>query len=465
MRASFILLIILVLASSAPAAEKWYLDKDRMNEPAYREMVEIAQSRAKFMDEYAIPELVEMLLSSQVNREDYLTLCMLEERAVPAMVEALSDPRFHELEEIAPNVRAASRLGRLWDQMEPYAPAAAIEPLTMLASHEKREVRQSAALALGSIGRVEAIEPLKKCLADPEFFVREYALMGLRRAIASRRAAPKLLADLFDPVSALVDMKPSIIGTEAPLVLLSLDRGKAIAFLADAKRIRPDHPQIASIVKALSLARAVMPGERILPVVDALERQTPPEFSAYGHALVLLALAGDPSSAARIEKAMSHEDRRLRSLASDAYLALNGVSHAYDVWNLGLSDSNSPEPVRYFVAVSNLNYEIMSGGLSWYFYNSTGDGIADALAGLKAIGAIHSEKILQETVLLFGEKGPALDRETRHQQLNTIDKQRLEDLSKAFLADPDHLEVLLARYAVKHKEHFRALQPGTKPSE
>lgn len=438
-------------------SEKWYLSGSYAANPRHRQLIERIRAGTSEIDEGMIRRHVESLLTASraQDTEAFWTLAVLEERAVPALAEALIDPRFHTSESQGYEGSFDSIL-RLLDVL---AADEAVPALAKLVGHPSKHIQRRAAQSLGSIGKPSCEAPLRAALRSDDHWLRESASNGLSHAHRVGRLSPQLAAALFDDVAAVLD-EESLGGTHAPEVLITFDRERGVRHLLAPQRFRADHPEIASITKAIADARVVAPVEPVLRLLDDLERESPVNATKFGHALQILAITGHDSAAERIERAMASAGREhdyIRSLAAEAYLLLHGLPDAYHVaisaWSAG-DVASLPEPIRHYATVHVLLNEVGNGSLGQYFDNSYGEDVNHAIAGLDAIGAKDAAAITRKAVALFGTDGPSPDRKRRQAQLDAVDGKQIVKLSDELLEDRDHIEVLLARYVVQHKSHF-----------
>lgn len=112
---------------------------------------------------------------------------------------------------------------------------------------------------------------------------------------------------------------------------------------------------------------------------------------------------------------------------------------------------------KLYYAVSCLIGEVYNGGFDQFFSNSSGALYAQALNGLFELEADDSAALLvQAKEALFGQQPVPLDRAHRVQLMPTVDadsptvSRRLDELDKAFYADPDRLAERCEAYARKH---------------
>jgi len=118
---------------------------------------------------------------------------------------------------------------------------------------------------------------------------------------------------------------------------------------------------------------------------------------------------------------------------------------------------NLTEPEKVFYCIWILEGQVNNGGLDQYYFNSSGDYAADAVASLDAIGAKHTANLVRQANAMFGEAGPSPERFVRQDQLEALDEadqKRLGELDQAFYKYHDKLDVLLKAYVRAHKEAF-----------
>ena len=117
----------------------------------------------------------------------------------------------------------------------------------------------------------------------------------------------------------------------------------------------------------------------------------------------------------------------------------------------------APEQRRY-LAVYICDAEILNGGITQYFFNSSGDTWPDALAGMKAMGFRERLAILEKALAMFGKHAPSTDHGTRQNQLAKRfrkDDTMFDELESAWYDSTEVVEVFLARYVLEHAEDFR----------
>lgn len=158
---------------------------------------------------------------------------------------------------------------------------------------------------------------------------------------------------------------------------------------------------------------------------------------------------------------MTHKDETVASGAAGGLLASHDLDGYYDrVWaalkERGVGGLN--EAQRRYHAVTMFNGEVNNGGLSQYFFNSSGNHWRDAVAGLEAMGSKERLAVLREAIAKFGQAGPSTDRDERMKQLSALaraDDKLFSDLDSRYYKSTEVIDVLTMRYVLKHPEAFR----------
>jgi hypothetical protein len=81
------------------------------------------------------------------------------------------------------------------------------------------------------------------------------------------------------------------------------------------------------------------------------------------------------------------------------------------VWGYTTGSDLDAHPVwKTFWMVEELNYEVGNGGFVQYFQNTNGEDVAEADAGLAAMGASKHLKVFREAVTRWRRERQAIDR-------------------------------------------------------
>nr|WP_319374246.1 HEAT repeat domain-containing protein [uncultured Methanobacterium sp.] len=157
---------------------------------------EAARALKKVGDERAVPALIEALRYKSWH-SDYIILSSVREnsaealgkigdtRAIPALIDSMKDDPDEEV-----RLKATWALGELGDQE-------AVDALITALEDKNWGVRRTAANALGMIGDDRAVPYLIKALEDNDWHVRKYAAVSLGK-MQDKRAIPVLLEAMDD---------------------------------------------------------------------------------------------------------------------------------------------------------------------------------------------------------------------------------------------------------------------------
>ncbi len=102
--------------------------------------------------------------------------------------------------------------------------------------------------------------------------------------------------------------------------------------------------------------------------------------------------------------------------------------------------------------------EVNNGGLSQYFFNSSGDYWREALAGLEAMGASERATILKEAAAKFDAEAPSKNRDQRQNQLAKLarkDDALFDALDSRYYASKEVIDVVMTKYVIKNAQAFK----------
>lgn len=145
-------------------------------------------------------------------------------------------------------------------------------------------------------------------------------------------------------------------------------------------------------------------------------------------------------------------------------MAPREVDYLQSIWErlgtLGVPVHDLTEVERVYLAVWELEAEVMNGGLNQYFYNSAGSGAHTALRGLTTIGAHDTARAFAEAIAVFpGGHVPEGDDE-RWEAIQAMDDEQLEVWDQHPSEVFDGLSLFLEPYAEAHDADF--LGPRTR---
>ncbi|OAI45746.1 hypothetical protein AYO44_12460 [Planctomycetaceae bacterium SCGC AG-212-F19] len=451
--------------------------RDWVKNPEWREAVEDQLTRQLLeqqhkleepvvpldLSEAEIQELVEHLLQREQSEFDGIErLEQVGAKAVPALLAALADPRFHQ-GRLTKNIEERTPFQIVANTLAPYRPPEAVPLLAPFVRHRDKKLRETAGEVLAYFGYAACIDPVSSSLNDEDAYVRNAVLGAINKGIEEGHANPKFLEAVFDRIVPLLNRPDATVDGLAPLTLLAIDRQRAIPVLFSEQFFTVDNREVHYILKALTQRNIPVPREQLIKLLEQLRPQAteyPHEYS-FGEALVLLAQSKDSEAQKWIREALQSTSEKVREEAARALGLLHGlddpVHFAYDrLRSVGYEDLTQPQQALFRVHL--LAAEVRNGGFAQYFVNSSGDMTHETLKDLTSMRLQHTKKILQEAMELFGPEGPSPDRKTRGRQLAALSKKQdaiLDRLNSAFYEDQDYIDSQLLLYAIEHKEHFQ----------
>ncbi len=448
-----------------------YSFREIVRDPSARDMMEfdrgLEQSMIQVLADGPTVRLIDNLVQESTYKTAQRAIRIAGSRVVPDLMKALEDPRFR--------VKIEHKPGEYPERVEPVETVIeclgeigarrAIQKLSRFVEDDSERVRKATALALGSMGDESALPAITRCFADDEDYVRSYALSGVQHALRSNSAAPEFRAAIFEPICALVEWEGAGARNGAPEVLIELDRDRAISFLSDPVRLRPDSPGLKDTLRALRRANATVDEVALLGIVETYEsrKERYPGAQILGECLPLLAQSGSSRAREVIHRGFASHDAKVRRGAGEALAALEGVNEPFRyAWEREESVGwEGLEPTqRWVLSVRILIDEVNNGGFSQYFWNSSADTWKHASNGLHAIGAHETLRLLIQATSFFGQDGPSTDRDVRTEQLAKLVNDKDDDnlfggLETEFYEDRDDREALLLKFVAEHAQDFR----------
>jgi HEAT repeat protein len=414
-----------------------------------------------------VERMVDELFVPENEGFNFERLERVGDRAAPFLIEALDDPRVETKFEKQHALGASSPFERIADLLGQIGSPDAAQPLSRFVQHPDEGFRKEAALALGSIGARECLEPVTTALRDDADYVRSYAMIGIGRALKANRAQQEFLDSVFPALANLLDRRDQSVSDNAPKLLLEIDADRAMPILLSPQYFTTANGEVHYIIAALNEAPHVIPRELLLPLLDDLKPMSDkyPYDYAYGETLIAYARNPDSDTEGKLRTELEASSDRVRESAAKGLAILRGVRDPEaTVFTLheerGYAGLTTPQQ-QYF-AVLIYNGEVNNGGHSQFFVNSSGYYWKEALSGLRAIGAPERAQILEEAVRLFGVAGPAREDDTRHSQLAQFSPEQdkvLDDLDQRYYACTENVDVLLTLYATEHRDDFIIAHP------
>lgn len=323
------------------------------------------------------------------------------------------------------------------------------------------EIRKDAALVLGTIGTQEVLTPLRKAFADPDEYVRSCGLIGLQRAIENHRLDEQCARELYQDIAQLVIAGKN--HDQSAALLLSIDPTRATDLFLSDRVFTATAPSLHEALEALADKRIAVPRERLLSLIADLEKSELkyPKTYALGESLRLLGQHKLASDRPFLEARTSSSEPRVAAGAAAGLIAsfdLEGFEQrTWDAKSTSGFSTLKPAQKQY-LAVLMYDGEVNNGGLSQYFFNSSGDHWRDALAGLAAMGFSERHTVLREAVSKFGKDGPSQDRERRQEELAKLARKNdalFDALDDRYYKSKEVIEVLTQRHVLQNAGAFK----------
>jgi len=405
-----------------------------------------------------LADLVAAIGRRRLEYEELQKLKRAGEKAVPALQSALRNEKFL-LHRYGNDALAGSTLETALDLLEPFGlpEASALEPVLR---HPDEFYRYHALYHLARCGNDDAIPALKAGIASTSEQCRTWTLMGLEFLKRSSRGSAKFRAELFDRAVSLLADKEHGPAEHAPRALLALDPDRARRLLLGAEILRPENKSLDKVLHALKDSNVSVPAAQLRALLSGIKKKATdhPFDGAYAEALVMLARSEGAKAKDLIDDARGWGNDRVREGAAQASMIAAGVTDAYgfvtDLYHRkgikGLTESQ-----LYYLTLSSLDAEVRNGGLSQYYFNSSGELAAHAVKAARGVGATELAAIIREANALFGKDGPDADRDQRMDQLSKINLETLERLDTRYYKCSEKLDELLPRFVAAHPEAFR----------
>jgi hypothetical protein len=425
---------------------------------------------ARFSDADLKRMVDRLFIDDDPDRANFHGLLYAGRRPLPYLIQALEEQRTQTTVFVREgfDLSGNSPFQRICSLIDELAPAEAVKPLYRYLWHPDPAFRQQAAVVLGNIGTLECVEPMRRALGDSDQGVREYALMGLAHGAKRKGRNEAFFHAIFPAVLPL--LKTGTYDTQGPAeVLVAMDAAQAASILESPQFFALKNPQLRQVLTALNRTDIKVPLAILLPLLGQLEplaTEDSPRERDYADALVLYARNPDALAQARFQTLIESPSAAVAEAGATGLEIMAGIDPSEAVWAVyeqrGFAAMSAPQ--KYFHAVEDYRDEVDNGGHRQYFYNSSSDVYETAIDGLRNIGATSKAAILAGAVRAFDPFRPATTNPERRGQMETFGANQdriFAAADESFYASEkrpgEMLDVLLAKYALRHKADFAAV--------
>jgi len=432
-----------------------------------RQAIDRAAEEAKQWNESQIVVAVNRFVFDIAGNQDGATearvLESLGSRVHPAILQILSDvsQRTRLIKPTSTNLLPEAPFNRVCNLLGDTPPINIVPLITPFLDEPAKEIRQDAAFVLGKVGTLEVVAPLRKVFADSDEYVRSYGLMGLQWAMKNHRLDEQCARGLYEDIAQLIITGKN--HDKSAGLLLDIDRTRATELFLSERVFAPNAPSLHEVLEALADRQIRVSRDRLLALIAELEKDEMkyPKTYALGESLRLLGQHKIADDRAFLEKRTGSSESRVAEGAAAGLVASFGLEgFEQRIWDAesAIGFFRLKPPQKSYLAVLMLDGEVNNGGLSQYFFNSSGGNWRDALAGLEAMGAAGQLAVFREAIAKFGKDGPSQDRALRQEQLAKLtrrDDALFDALDNRYYESKDSIEVLAKRYVLRNADAFK----------
>ncbi|MFC1601206.1 DUF4375 domain-containing protein [Candidatus Sumerlaeota bacterium] len=388
----------------------------------------------------------------------------LDARTHPAVFALLRDPGLYAklVKPTGKDFLPEAPFNRACDLLGDTPPPEAVEALAPFLDDQSLEIRKDAALLIAKTGAPSITSHLRKAFADPEERVRSYALIGLEFPLSRSGLAGEAAEALYPEVLALLEAGRNADDMAVDILFL-LDGERSKEYFLSESVFTADSPILHQVLKTLANARIPVPRERLLKLVAAIEAKELeyPRTYALAEALRLLGQLRQDADRELLRARTTHPDEEVAKGAAAGLLSSYGLEEfEQQIWEAEERSGfeSLSEHQRFYRAVSMCDGEINNGGLAQYFVNSSGDQWREAVAGFQAMGFKERLRVLKEATALFGNDGPATDRDRRQEQLSRLYRRNdsiFDELDARYFDSSEVVAVHCNQFVLANPESFR----------
>ncbi len=413
-----------------------------------------------------IPELIDDLLNSDndLHRPATIRLRKAGEIVVPFLTRALDDPR-STWTRPDNHVLTSSPLERVWDLLWPLRPRSLGERFDHLWNDADWRIFTKAIRARAATGNAELVSWVIQLLRDESHedahMRREAVCVGLDLALDGGWADATLIDAIVEWARENITSNNGHPLKWSIALLVSQRKDEAIALLTSDKILSLDNTRnIHFVLDELSRQQITIPAAVVRPMLNkALSATEWPWNCTFDSALQALDRT-EPQVALEIAESVIANKKHSRRALKYLYHArgLPAAHHTDPPEDMELSE----EERRCVTCLSNVceaTGQIGNGGLSQYFFNSSGDNWRRDQGSFAAVGYPEGTKALEQAAFMLAADGASPKRAVRIKQYAALSEDRekeLKALSGVFYGT--NWDIAEYRFMVKHAELFRRIK-------
>jgi HEAT repeat protein len=293
-------------------------------------------SFSESLSDAEIQSIVEVVFAASDENDSFNKLSwIIDNRAVPLLIAALSDPRTAArvpkrgkyLDYGSPFGRICSLLGRI-------NPLEAVPALTGYLDHPEAGFRECAARKLAGFALTDCAAPVSKALTGVDDGVRRSALNGLFGAVCRARMAAvhgakhgdaEFFRVIFPALAQLLQW-PGMDGY-VPSLLAWIDFERALQLFLAPSCLSLDNPQLEYVLEELNCARHPIPHELLLPLIEHLEPRANEykRASQLGQALIAYGIHPDADAERKFRTLLASSSEEVAARAAEGLAAMKGL--------------------------------------------------------------------------------------------------------------------------------------------
>ena len=279
---------------------------------------------------------------------------------------------------------------------------------------------------LGHLGGADEFELMRRIIRTPGRPYRTLGgdlLNGIRQRLEAKPEDKAVFRPLMDDLWAFSLRDDG--DRNAPGLLIMLDRDATLSRVRSELFVSPEKAGLKPLVLwSSSLVRNhvrldAQEVERLMQAAEALRNHDLSHLVSrlMARLLSLGALAKSQKVRSIIDAGLAAPDD-----GPDGWFLAHAFWHNIDFESPPIDwvSEDVPETVHHYRDLARLTGEILNGGITQYFFNSSGDRARFALDALKVIGDKIGHAILVDAMRAFGPSGPSPDRVERARQLDAM---------------------------------------------